>query len=179
MEDYEYDFHGERSEILSPQPNELDKYQAYMRDELPRLVEQELELEYDAELQPVEERLRRRFVNIVRSAHQRVFQSYQRTRQPQPQARYEEAWQTDGATSANFQSSENGFEQAFLCSQIQLDEIFDPLGDIFDGLSSQIADDFLLPSFEARPFSDHSTSGNQWSLLELPGTFLMNQNRHA
>jgi len=179
VKDYEYDFHGERSEILSPQPNELDKYQAYMRDELPRLVEQELELEYDAELQPVEERLRRRFVDIVRSAHQRVFQSYQRARQPQPQARYEDAWQTDGETSANLQSGENGFEQAFLSSQIQLDEIFDPLGDVFDGLSPQSPDDFLLPNLEARPFSDHSSSGNPWYLLELPGTFLTNQNRHA
>ena len=166
MEDYEDDFHGDRSEILPPQPDELDQYQAYMRDELPRLVEQEPELEYDAELQPVEERLRRRFVDIVGSAHHRVFQSYQRTRNPQPQARYEDAWQTNGATGAILQSSENGFEQAFLCSQIRLDEIFDPLGDIFDGLSAQIPNDFLLPSFEAHPFSDYSTSGSVCEAME-------------
>ena len=166
MEDYEYYFRGERTEILPPQLDELDQYQAYMRDELPRLVEQELELEYDAELQAVEERLRRRFVDIVRSAHQRIFQPYQQTRQPQPQARYDDAWQTNSASSAILQSSENGFEQAFLCRQFQLDEILDPPGDIFDGLSTQTPNDFLLPSLETRPFSDHSTNGSICEAVE-------------
>lgn len=54
----------------------FDRYERYLRRELPRRVRQELEIRIDQALEPLEENLKSQIVDIVRDAQLALFQSF-------------------------------------------------------------------------------------------------------
>ncbi|KKY37605.1 hypothetical protein UCDDA912_g02360 [Diaporthe ampelina] len=58
--------------------SDLARYEEFLRRELPRRVRGELELRIDQELTPVEERLKRQLVDIVRDMQQRLFADFRK-----------------------------------------------------------------------------------------------------
>ncbi|KAH0545448.1 hypothetical protein FGG08_000449 [Glutinoglossum americanum] len=65
----------------SPTSNEISSYEAFSRRELPRLVRRQLEAAVENEVQPIEEELKARLVEIVRDCQASVFLMYRDQRQ--------------------------------------------------------------------------------------------------
>jgi hypothetical protein len=61
-------------------PNELARYEQYLRRELPPAVRRELEHAVEREFSPIEERLESQLIDIVRDLQIQLFQSYTQTR---------------------------------------------------------------------------------------------------
>jgi hypothetical protein len=59
-----------------PDPVVLTDYEAYLRRVLPRFVRSDLEIAVDTEIQPIEEQLRARILQVIEEAQNRAFLSY-------------------------------------------------------------------------------------------------------
>ncbi|KAL8671571.1 MAG: hypothetical protein Q9168_003933 [Polycauliona sp. 1 TL-2023] len=68
----------ERDTGKSPSSQSLDDFEAYSRTELPRLVEENLQVMVDAQIAPLEESLKAMLVDIVRRCQSDVAQNYGR-----------------------------------------------------------------------------------------------------
>ncbi|KAF4624622.1 hypothetical protein G7Y89_g13549 [Cudoniella acicularis] len=64
----------------SPNATNLADYEAYLRRVLPRLVRRELEEAVNTDIQPIEEQLRSRIMNVIEGAQNQAFQSYRAIR---------------------------------------------------------------------------------------------------
>lgn len=60
--------------------NEVARYEQFLRRELPAAVRRELEVAAEAELTPMEERLKSRLIDIVRDVQLQLFQAYAHSR---------------------------------------------------------------------------------------------------
>ncbi|KAF2477623.1 uncharacterized protein BDR25DRAFT_2571 [Lindgomyces ingoldianus] len=63
-----------------PISNELERYEHFLRRELPPAVRRELEIAVEKEFSPLEERLKCQLIEIVRDLQLRLFQSYTQSR---------------------------------------------------------------------------------------------------
>lgn len=70
----------------SPGSRALQSFEEYSRTNLPELVEGELRARIEAQMSPVEERMRSYLIDIVRTCHSKMARDFQRL-QGQPQAR--------------------------------------------------------------------------------------------
>jgi hypothetical protein len=60
----------------SPDSINLTEYEAYLRRLLPQFVRRDLEMMVNSEIQPIEEQLRSRILQVIEEAQNRVFASY-------------------------------------------------------------------------------------------------------
>ena len=68
---------------MSPASAELARYEAYLREELPLHLRQELNQQVNELFGNIEESLRNRLSNIVRDLQRRIFQNYVQSRRSQ------------------------------------------------------------------------------------------------
>lgn len=80
--DYDYDLTLEQKTDNFPGSTGFARYEEFLSRELPRHVRKELELAMDSELEPIEDRLKSRLVDIVRSCQEKLFRMYQESLQP-------------------------------------------------------------------------------------------------
>ncbi|KAF2812709.1 uncharacterized protein BDZ99DRAFT_351354, partial [Mytilinidion resinicola] len=87
---YDYDEDFGQQTTNSPSSARFARYDAYLRRELPHIVQQELETEMEKELSVVDEKLKSRLPNIVRNCLERLCRTFQERALP------EEAIPTEG-----------------------------------------------------------------------------------
>ncbi|OCK75001.1 hypothetical protein K432DRAFT_309501, partial [Lepidopterella palustris CBS 459.81] len=64
--------------VTSPDSRDLNEFEIFSRREYPRRVRQELESLWDSQTQPISDRLRVEFMDIVRRCQDQLFQDFQR-----------------------------------------------------------------------------------------------------
>ncbi len=69
-------------ESTSPESTDLARYEAHLREELPRLVRLELERRMEFEIGPIEERVRAQLIEIIKDAQAKAFDSFRAIQTP-------------------------------------------------------------------------------------------------